>query len=275
MMHKNEPRGRLTFKDRPLTIEEIASLMPGDKTAKVSLIEELLSKDVASRDQAGAIVSKRMLNDEHLRRQKSEAGKRGGIISSFGKQTSSRQPSRQPSRSQAECQAHHQAPPGGGKGGCVSASVSVSSLEGGVGETKPTPPRVVEYRQTTEAVPEVDAATSQIIDTIYAAFPNVGGGWRTKAAIAKAIDSIKPPDLLAAVKRYAASATVVSELANGRGGFLTRPWNWVKDENWRSFQNDRTENRPGRVATPSGKYANVRETKIINPVDSSPKRLSG
>lgn len=58
--------------------ETIARLIGLDKQAFLKTVTALLDMGVASRDDSGALVSRRMIRDEELRQIRAEAGKKGG-----------------------------------------------------------------------------------------------------------------------------------------------------------------------------------------------------
>lgn len=89
LMHESEQRGRLLLNGRPMPDEALARLLGLDKQILTKALTTLLDYGVASRDNQGALVNRRMVNDEKLRQIRTEAGKKGGNPSlvNKGKQT--------------------------------------------------------------------------------------------------------------------------------------------------------------------------------------------
>lgn len=77
-MHECNPYGILSINDSPMPTSKIARLV-GESPAKVKrLLEELETAGVCSRNASGAIYSRRMVHDEHIREVRAAAGKKGG-----------------------------------------------------------------------------------------------------------------------------------------------------------------------------------------------------
>ena len=64
-----EDRGVLASGDQPWTDAEISAAVTGPTDVVLSCISELLSKGVCARNKSGAIFSKRMVRDEHERKE--------------------------------------------------------------------------------------------------------------------------------------------------------------------------------------------------------------
>ncbi len=81
LMWESEDRGRLKLNGRPMPDSAIARLLglPADEWVQVRAT--LLEYGVASEDDDGALISRRMVRDELKRRQKVEAGRKGGRAS--------------------------------------------------------------------------------------------------------------------------------------------------------------------------------------------------
>lgn len=78
LMFECDPRGVLATGGNAWGDDEIASVISGQTAEVLSCIQELLTKEVASRNGAGAIFSRRMVRDEQIRRERAKAGAKGG-----------------------------------------------------------------------------------------------------------------------------------------------------------------------------------------------------
>lgn len=78
LMFECEQRGVLATGNNPWSDEQVAAAIGGPKDATLSCIAELLAMGVVSRNQAGAIFSRRMVRDEENRRKLAENGAKGG-----------------------------------------------------------------------------------------------------------------------------------------------------------------------------------------------------
>ena len=102
LMFECEDRGVLSTGGEPWCDEDIAAASGGDIAEGLSCISELLRKGVARRNQAGAIFSKRMVEDERIRRERIKAGSVGGSKSQANRKQTGEQnqtPSSSPSSS--------------------------------------------------------------------------------------------------------------------------------------------------------------------------------
>ena len=81
LMHESADRGRLKLNGRPMPDSAIARLLglPADEWVQVRAT--LIEYGVASEDDDGALICRRMVRDELKRRQKVEAGRKGGRAS--------------------------------------------------------------------------------------------------------------------------------------------------------------------------------------------------
>lgn len=78
IMHECEPYGVLAINGRPMQPAQIARLVgEGEKVVR-GLLEELEAAAVFSRDESGAVFSRRMLKDERIRSIRASAGRLGG-----------------------------------------------------------------------------------------------------------------------------------------------------------------------------------------------------
>lgn len=78
LMHESEQRGKLTLNGRPMPEEALARLLGLDKQNLTKALATLIDYGVASRDENGALINRRMVRDENLRKIRQEAGKMGG-----------------------------------------------------------------------------------------------------------------------------------------------------------------------------------------------------
>jgi len=79
LMHESEERGKLMLNGLPMPDDALARLLGLDKQNLTTTITLLLSYGVASRcDETGAIICRRMIRDENLRKVRAECGKQGG-----------------------------------------------------------------------------------------------------------------------------------------------------------------------------------------------------
>lgn len=78
LMHESEQRGRLLLNGKPMPDEGLARLLGLDKQILTKTLSTLLQYGVASRDASSALVCRRMIRDEELRKTRAEAGKMGG-----------------------------------------------------------------------------------------------------------------------------------------------------------------------------------------------------
>src|SRR3990167_6360594 len=79
LMFECEERGVFISNGMPWSDQEIAYAIGGDVNQNLALLTELRQKGVArTRNQDGAIFSKRMVDDDRLRRLRAESGSNGG-----------------------------------------------------------------------------------------------------------------------------------------------------------------------------------------------------
>ena len=78
LMYECEDRGILSSGGTPWSDSDVAGAIGGDISENLTCLSELLRKGVVSRNQTGAIFSRRMVRDEHKRKLCVEAGKLGG-----------------------------------------------------------------------------------------------------------------------------------------------------------------------------------------------------
>lgn len=79
LMHESEQRGKLLLGGQPMPDAALARLLGLDKQNLTNTISTLISYGVASRcPDTGALISRRMVRDEELRKVRQNAGKLGG-----------------------------------------------------------------------------------------------------------------------------------------------------------------------------------------------------
>lgn len=79
LMHESEQRGILTLNGRAMPDEALARLLGLDEILLKQILTTLVNHGVTSRDEhTGALMSRRMVRDENLRKIRQNAGKSGG-----------------------------------------------------------------------------------------------------------------------------------------------------------------------------------------------------
>lgn len=78
LMHESEQRGRLLLNGKAMPDEALARLLGLDKQILTKTLTTLLEYGVASRDNDGALMNRRMVRDENLRAIRQTVGKLGG-----------------------------------------------------------------------------------------------------------------------------------------------------------------------------------------------------
>jgi len=79
IMHESEERGKLLLNGAVMPEDALARLLGLDKQILTTTLTTLLTYGVCSRcEETGAIVCRRMIRDENLRKIRAEAGKQGG-----------------------------------------------------------------------------------------------------------------------------------------------------------------------------------------------------
>jgi hypothetical protein len=77
-MFESEQRGKLILNGKAMPDEALARLLGLDKQRLTSILTVLLDYGVASRDEQGALVNRRMVKDEELRQVRAACGSMGG-----------------------------------------------------------------------------------------------------------------------------------------------------------------------------------------------------
>jgi len=79
LMHESDMRGLLVLNGRPMPVESLGRLLGLDIQTLNQTLSNLLTYGVASTEpNSGAIMCRRMVRDEELRKVRTEAGKKGG-----------------------------------------------------------------------------------------------------------------------------------------------------------------------------------------------------
>ena len=78
VMHESEEYGYLTVNKNPMNEQQIARIIGEIPSVVSKIIKELESANVFSRREDGAIYSRRMVKDEHIRNVRAKSGKMGG-----------------------------------------------------------------------------------------------------------------------------------------------------------------------------------------------------
>lgn len=78
VMAEMEEFGKLMQGGKPLSNEDIARLIGGDKSEVIGGIDELLEKGAASKDERGVIYCRRMVREAEKRKKAENYGKQGG-----------------------------------------------------------------------------------------------------------------------------------------------------------------------------------------------------
>jgi len=79
LMHESENRGVLTLNGKPMPEDALSRILGLDKQILTTTLSSLLGAGVASIEpETGALMNRRMVRDEELRKTRSDAGKLGG-----------------------------------------------------------------------------------------------------------------------------------------------------------------------------------------------------
>jgi hypothetical protein len=78
LMFESEQRGKLILNGKAMPDEALARLLGLDKQRLTSILTVLLDYGVASRDEQGALMNRRMVKDEELRQVRAACGSMGG-----------------------------------------------------------------------------------------------------------------------------------------------------------------------------------------------------
>ncbi len=97
LMHESEDRGKLVLNDRPMPLEALAQILGIDQAKLKQIVSKLEAYGVASRDESGALVNRRMCRDEKVLQARREAGRKGGRAYSPSKAQANAKQTRPPS----------------------------------------------------------------------------------------------------------------------------------------------------------------------------------
>jgi hypothetical protein len=116
--HESDRYGALSVNGRPMDSKQIARMVGEGPNVVVKLLGELEAAGVFSRAEDGAIYSRRMVKDEHIREVRAAAGKQGGnpnLLKHLDKQTDKQKPtpssSSSSSSSSVDQDQNHDGPP--------------------------------------------------------------------------------------------------------------------------------------------------------------------
>lgn len=94
LMYGSDERGALISNGRPWTVDRIANSVTGFARDLLDVcLDELEEKHVSSRDDRGALCSRRMLREEDIRQKRENAGRKGGLSRASKAQAKSKQTS--------------------------------------------------------------------------------------------------------------------------------------------------------------------------------------
>lgn len=145
LMHESEDRGRLILNGRPMPDHAIARVLGLSVDRWLEVRTRLVDFGVASEDENGVLVNRRMVRDEEVRRQRAKAGQKGGKRKKARK--SEANPKQNPKQTEPD-------------------NVATDSDLGGVPPSKP------EAKAKQTLPPSVSSSTSTSVSTPP---PNVGG----------------------------------------------------------------------------------------------------
>jgi hypothetical protein len=111
LMWANTPRGELSRRGKPESIEDIASMIHGDRAQVVAAIKELIEADVADTREDGTLFSRRMVADVALSETRADAGKKGGSTTQAGAKASAQSNTQASAQANGEANLKQQAPP--------------------------------------------------------------------------------------------------------------------------------------------------------------------
>jgi hypothetical protein len=78
LMHCSEDRGRLVLSGKPMTNLNLSRLLGLSEQETADAVKCLLEGGVASRDQNGALVNRRMVREENIKKIRKQSGSKGG-----------------------------------------------------------------------------------------------------------------------------------------------------------------------------------------------------
>ena len=92
-MFQSEQCGRLVLNGQPMSDEDVGNLLHLEVAKVKQTLKQLLTKGVASRDEFGAIINRRMVSDDNLRKIRAISGSLGGQQTASKRQASVKQKS--------------------------------------------------------------------------------------------------------------------------------------------------------------------------------------
>ena len=111
LMWANTPRGELSRRGKPESIEDIASMIHGDRAQVIAAIKELIEAEVADTREDGTIFSRRMVADVSLSETRADAGRRGGSTTQASAKASAQANPQASAQANDEANVKQQAPP--------------------------------------------------------------------------------------------------------------------------------------------------------------------
>lgn len=200
LMFESEERGVLASGGTPWSDDEVAAAIAGREEVVLAGIRELCEKRVVSRDQRGALLSRRMVRDEAIRRVRAIAGQKGGNASKS--QATSAAKSKQTGKQKE------------GSSSSVSSSVSKQ-------KHPPNPPRGGKAL----------AASAEQVEAVWTAYPSKGrnGKARVSKQIRNAIRDDGFEAVLAGVRRYAGSQRVANGFVKDAATFFGPSKHWQSE----------------------------------------------
>ena len=92
LMHESDERGKLLLNGKPMPDTALEKVLGLDNQTLTSTLTTLLDYGVASRNEDGVLICRRMIKDEKLRQIRTEAGKMGGNPNLVKQNATKRQP---------------------------------------------------------------------------------------------------------------------------------------------------------------------------------------
>jgi hypothetical protein len=102
LMHESTERGKLLLNGKPMPNEALARQLGLDNQILESSLTKILDYGVASKDENGALINRRMVRDEEIRKIHKKCGKMGGnpaLVNQMDNQTTTPQVNQKPTPS--------------------------------------------------------------------------------------------------------------------------------------------------------------------------------
>jgi len=205
LMHESDQRGVLVLNGRPMSDSEIARAIGLDNQTFNQTLTTLLTSGVASREpNTGALMNRRMVRDEELRKVRTECGKKGGnprLVNQI--QTTTVNQIQTPSSSSSSSSSNTPIVPKGDERGVQSKLV----LE----------------------IPEPELSKDEFANEIFSLYPRKDGKAEALKAIVAAFKLIPPLELRVKVCEYAKAVALWPE---SEKQFV--PWcqKWMNKKRW-------------------------------------------